>query len=51
MRELVAFMKNKVDSKNLTLLAGDFNILRYPLNPIYLGSLFGIAPEFVDHIP
>ena len=48
--ELVAFMKTKIDGKSLTLLAGDFNILRYPLNPFYLSILFGRSPDFIHHL-
>jgi len=48
--ELVAFIKTKIDEKFLTILAGDFNILRYPINPFYLGSLFGRSPDFIHHI-
>ena len=50
MDELVAFMETKITGDSLTLLAGDFNILRYPLGKTFLGQLFGRNPSFVDYL-
>ena len=55
MDELVVFMKSKVDGASTTLLAGDFNILRYPLPEIFKENLFGEVetfanPAFEEHL-
>ena len=32
------------------MLAGDFNIVRYPLNKHYLAKVFGLNPKFADKL-
>ena len=51
MHELVHFMETKVDDNSSCILTGDFNILRYPLNPTMLARIFGMNQEFAQYFP
>ena len=48
--ELLIFLKSKIDGASTNILAGDFNILRYPFPPYFLAKLFGEKPDYVNYL-
>ena len=50
MKELAEFMGDKIDGQSTTILAGDFNIIKYPLNQVALGKIFAQNPFHVDNL-
>ena len=55
--ELADFIASKVESsekkneQSSVILAGDFNITRYPTNEHYLAKVFGISPNCIGYLP
>ena len=54
MQELASFIEGKSkqpeSGKTSMILAGDFNIHRYPMGQIYLQKVFGQQPDFIKYI-
>lgn len=50
MRELATFMEMKIEAGALTILAGDFNILRNKITEEFVAKVFGMNGGFVHHI-
>ena len=50
MKEMVKFVQSKIDQNSLILLAGDFNIQKYPFNEVFLAKLFGSDGNFVNYL-